>query len=86
MERIIKKDDFGDIACNDICIYSVNQMNVGRNISEGIYTNWKIIEPQYYRYKDDNAILEIWYNGNGILLSGKLKGFTNGLWTTELRE
>lgn len=86
MERIIKKDDFGDIACNDICIYSVNQKNVSRNIDEGIYTNWKIIEPKYFRYGDDNAILEIWDNGKGILLSGNLKGFINDCWTTELRE
>lgn len=86
MERVIKKDDFGDIACNDICIYSVNPSNIGMSIIYNICTDWKIIEPQYYRYKDDNTILEIWYNEKGIMLSGKLKGFINGLWTTELRE
>ena len=86
MERVIKKDDFGDIACNDIIIYSSNIANLERNIKDFSSSNWKVIEPKYYRYKDDNTILEIWYNGKGILLSGKLKGFINGLWTTVLRE
>lgn len=86
MERIIKKDRYGNIACNNILIYTTNGTCLGDNIEGDLNQDWKFIEPKYFRYLDDNTILEIWYNGKGILLSGKLKGFINDLWTTVLRE
>lgn len=86
MERVIRKDDFGNIACNNIIICSSRLVNLERNIKDFLNHNWKVIEPKYFRYRDDNAILEIWDNGKGILLSGNLKGLINDCWTSELRE
>lgn len=91
MERVIKKDDFGDIACNNIIIFSTNKANIGRNISADIYTNWKVIKPEYYKYIDDNTIIEIWYNGSGMILDNGLsninfKGYISKTFTTEKRQ
>ena len=86
MERVIRKHNSGDIACNDTIIYSENNANIGRNISEDIYINWKVIKPKYYKYTDDNTIIELWYNSKGIILSGKIKGYIGNSWTSELRE
>lgn len=72
MERIIKKDDFGDIACANIYIYSINKVNIGKNISEDVYANWKVIAPRYYIYKDDSCLIEIWYDKKGIILDNAL--------------
>lgn len=85
MERIVKKDSFGDIACNDIIIYSINRILIEKNIANS-NTDWKVIKPKYYRYLDDNTILEIWYNGIGVLLSGKIEGYISKSWSEENRE
>lgn len=71
MERVIKKDDFGDIACNDIIIYSVNQFLIGKNISNS-QTNWEVIEQKYYQDREDDSMVEVWYRNKGILLDNGL--------------
>lgn len=85
MERVIRKHNSGDIACNDTIIYSENQSAMGKRLV-GIYDDWKVIEPKYYIYRDDNTIIELWYNNKGIILSGKIKGYIGNYWTNELRE
>ena len=71
MERVIKKDDFGDIACNDIIIYSIDEYLTGKNISNS-QTNWEVIEQKYYQDREDNSIVEVWYRNKGILLDNGL--------------
>lgn len=71
MERVIKKDNFGDIACNDIIIYSTNEFLIGKNISNS-YAGWRIIETKYYQDREDNSIVEVWYRNKGILLDNGL--------------
>lgn len=86
MERVIKKDRYENVACNDILIYTGDGNCLGENILQDLNDDWKIIKPRYYIYKDDNTILEIWYNNRGILLNGSIKGFINDYWISELRE
>ena len=86
MERVIKKDRYGNIACNNILIYTGNGDCLGENILQDLNDDWEVIKPEYYRYKDDNTILENWYDGNGIILNGTIKGYTGKYWTDELRE
>lgn len=86
MERVIKKDRYGNIACNNILIYTGNGDCLGENILQDLNDDWEVIKPEYYRYKDDNTILETWYDGNGIILNGTIKGYTGKYWTDELRE
>lgn len=71
MERVIKKDEFGYIACNNIIIYGAKANWIGVEINEN-EENWTIIEPKYYRFLEDNCIVEIWYNKRGIVLSNGL--------------
>lgn len=86
MERVIKKDRYGNIACNNILIYTGNGDCLGENILQDLNDDWEVIKPEYYRYKDDNTILENWYDGKGIILNGTIKGYTGEYWTDELRE
>ena len=72
MERVIERDDFGNIACNGIIIYSNSNANLERDISDFSKSNWKVIIPKYYRYMDDNCIVEIWDDNVGILLDNGL--------------
>ena len=72
MERVIARDDYGNIACNGIIIYSNSNANLERDISDFSKSNWKVIIPKYYRYMDDNCIVEIWYDNVGILLDNGL--------------
>lgn len=69
MERIITKNKNGDIACNNIIIYtSKDESEIGKSIRDSILTDFKIIKPKYYKYKDDNSLIEIWYDKKGIVL------------------
>lgn len=87
MERIITKNKNGDIACNDIIIYtSKDKSEIGKLIRDSILTDFKTIKPTYFKYLDDNSILEIWYDNKGILLNGKIEGHINDYWIDELRE
>lgn len=91
MERIIKKDQYGNIACNNILICTNNGNCLGDNIESDLNQDFKIIKPKYYRYKDDDVLLEIWDNSRGILLdNGTNKmlevGKISTYWTNELRE
>lgn len=72
MERVILRDDFGNIACNGIIIYSNSNANLERDISDFSESNWKVIMQKYYRYMDDNCIVEIWHDNVGILLDNGL--------------
>lgn len=85
MERIIRKDKFDYIACNNIIIHGVKAKLIGSTIDE-IDEDWEVIKPKYYRYLDDNSVLEIWYDSIGMLLSGSIKGFIHNCWTDEKRE
>ena len=84
MERIISKDKFGNIACNNIIIYSDSIANLERNIKDFSSHNWKVIEPKYFRYRDDNSIVEVWYDTKGIILSGNIKGYIGNSFAIEL--
>lgn len=86
MERVIKKSNSGEISANGIIIYSTDNTYIGRNEKELLEFQWKIIKPEYYRYLDDNTILEIWYDGIGMLLSGSIKGHIDSSWSREHRE
>ena len=86
MERIISKDKFGNIACNNIIIYSDSTANLERNIKDFSSHNWKVIEPKYFRYRDDNSIVEVWYDRKGIMLYGNIEGYISESFTTELIE
>ena len=68
MERLIFRDDFGNIACNGIIIYSNSNANLGRDISDFSKSNWRVIKPKYYTDKSDNMMFEIWYDKAGIIL------------------
>ena len=94
MERVIKQNRYSDIACNDTIIYSNSNYLVERNINDTIL-EWKIIKPKYYKYKDDDVLLEIWdddkHNEKGIVLDrGNNKylrvGYISDSWTEEYRE
>lgn len=74
MERVIRQNNFGDIACNDIIIYSTNWLEMGKKLF-GDYDKWTIIEPKYYLYKDDNCLIEIWNDNKGILLDNGFNKF-----------
>lgn len=84
MERVISKDKFGNIACNNIIIYSDSTANLERNIKDFSSHNWKVIEPKYFRYRDDNSIVEVWYDTKGIILSGNIKGYIGNSFAIEL--
>ena len=87
MNRLIRKDKSGNIACNGIIIHTSNDKSkIGKSIRDSILTDFKIIHPKYYRYTDDNAVLEIWYDKLGMLLSGKIEGYIGNCWTDEKRE
>ena len=87
MERIITKNKNGDIACNNIIIYtSKDKSEIGKSIRDSILTDFEIIEPKYFRYRDDNSIVEVWYDRKGIILSGNIKGYISKSFATELIE
>ena len=92
MERIIRKDKFGNIACNNIIIYtSKDKSEIGKLIRDSILTDFEIIEPKYYKYIDDESIIEIWYDTNGIVIDNglakkSLVGFISEEWNTDYRE
>lgn len=90
MERVLMEDCFGNIACNYIIIYSANEENIGDDIRNWINKDWKVIQPKYYLYGDDNCLVEIWNNKGGILLDRGLNkilkvGFIRNSWTNENR-
>ena len=69
MERIIIKDKFGTIACNNIIIYTnKDKSEIGKSTRDSILTDWKVIKPKYYIFRDDNCLIEIWYDYKGIIL------------------
>ena len=91
MERVIKKDRYGNIACNNILIYTGNGNCLGENILQNLNDDWEVIKPEYYRYRDDNCLIEVWHNNTGIILDNGLSKFlkvgdTGEYWTDELRE
>lgn len=75
MERVIARDDFGNIACNGIIIYSNSNANLERDISDFSKSNWIIIKPKYYIDKEDDMIFEIWYDRTGIILDRGLNTY-----------
>lgn len=90
MERVIRKNEDGDIACNDMIIYPSLKTEIGKYLV-GIYADWEIIKPKYYKYKDDDCLIEIWYDGKGIILdNGNNRflenGFISNSWSDEHRE
>ena len=79
MERVIYEDDFGNIACNGIIIYSNSNANLERDISDFSKSNWINFKPKYYTDKSDNMMFEIWYDRTGIILDrGLNKHLKNG--------
>ena len=73
MERVVFKNDNGDIANKDTIIYaSKDKSEIGKKIRNSVLTGFKVIEPKYYVYKDDNCLIEIWYDKKGIILDNAL--------------
>lgn len=92
MERIILKSNSGAISCNNKRIYTdKDKSEIGEKTRHNIIEFWIRIYPKYYKYLDDGAILEIWYDNKGIILDkGNNKLLKNGYiadsWTDEKRE
>ena len=67
MERVVKVDGFGTVTIDGIIVYSVFNDAIGLRIpKEDI--SFKKIKPKYYKWLEDNSVVEIWYKKTGIMI------------------
>lgn len=84
MERIVLRSKDGLVAINDIIIYPEDSDFKYRNASELQFLGWKRIKPKYYKWIEDDMIMEIWFENTGIVIDegkGKIKtGTIEKIW------
>lgn len=85
MERIILKSDCGKIAIDNIMVYPEDELTtLGIKASLNKHLGWKRIYPKYYKWLEDDSIVEIWFEQTGIVIDegkGKIKtGTIEEIW------